>query len=265
MASFENRVLGRTGIPVGPLGISSSFGAEAAAYEEAFERGCNYFTWGTFMKGRSAGMREAMRNIIRSGKRDQLVVGMLTYAHNAALSEYFLQKGLAAAGLDYADVLLLGWFRKRPSRKIIEGTLALQKRGLIRHIGLTSHVRTLFPKLAKENIFDVFHIRYNAVHRKAESETFPLLKGERRPGVVSFTATDWRKLLKPGRMPAGEHPPSAADCYRFALSHSSVDVCMMGARNTAQMQENLAALSQGPMAPEELERMRRIGDHIYNA
>ena len=89
MADFENGVLGRTGIPVGPLGISSSFGAEAAAYEEAFERGCNYFTWGTFMKGRSAGMREAIRNITRSGKRDQLVVGMLTYAHNAALSVRF--------------------------------------------------------------------------------------------------------------------------------------------------------------------------------
>lgn len=46
----EKTVLGRTGLRVGRLGISSSFGAKAAVFEEAFEHGCNYFTWGTFIK-----------------------------------------------------------------------------------------------------------------------------------------------------------------------------------------------------------------------
>jgi aryl-alcohol dehydrogenase-like predicted oxidoreductase len=45
---FNTKVkLGRTGLQVGRLGISSSFGAPARAFEEAFEKGCNYFTWGT--------------------------------------------------------------------------------------------------------------------------------------------------------------------------------------------------------------------------
>jgi hypothetical protein len=45
--NFNNKtVLGKTGLMTGRLGISSSFGASAQAYEEAFERGCNYFTWG---------------------------------------------------------------------------------------------------------------------------------------------------------------------------------------------------------------------------
>jgi hypothetical protein len=42
---------GRTNLKACRLGISSSFGAPAAAYEAAFERGCNYFTRGTFMRG----------------------------------------------------------------------------------------------------------------------------------------------------------------------------------------------------------------------
>lgn len=260
---LEQRILGSTGLSVGRLGISSSFGSEAAAFEEAFERGCNYFTWGSFIRGRSSSMQEAIRNIIRSGKRDKLVVGMLTYAHNAFLSEHFLKKGLAAAGLDFADILLLGWFPKRPTQKVIDGALALKKKGLVRFIGLSSHTRKLFPELAKEGIFDVFHIRYNAVHRGAETETFPFLGEEKRPGVVSFTATDWRKLLKPRKMPPGEAPPTAADCYRFVLSHPSVDICMMGAKNLDQMRANLKALSLGPMDPEALQRMRSIGDHIY--
>ena len=90
MSFSERTVLGRTGLEVGRLGISSSFGAPAAAFEAAFERGCNYFTWGTFIKGRSSAMCTAIRNLAAAGKRDDLVLGMLTYAHNARLTEHFL-------------------------------------------------------------------------------------------------------------------------------------------------------------------------------
>jgi aryl-alcohol dehydrogenase-like predicted oxidoreductase len=255
--------LGRTGLEVGRLGIASSFGALAEAYREAFERGCNYFTWGTFIRGRSGAMGDAIRNLVAAGKRDDLVVGMLTYAHIAWLTEHFFVRGLKAANLEYADVLLLGWFPKRPSRKVIDGALRLKDRGLVRFIGLTSHNRKLFPELAREGLFDVFHIRYNAAHRGAETETFPHLTGDDRPGVVSFTATDWQKLLKSGKMPPGEKPLTAAECYRFALSNPAVDVCMMGARSKAQMQANLGVLEQGPLSAEEMARVQRIGRHVY--
>jgi predicted aldo/keto reductase-like oxidoreductase len=100
--------LGRTGLKVARLGISSSFGAPAVALEEAFERGCNYFTWGTFIKGRSPAMREAIRNIVKKGQRTNLVIAMLSYAHNAFLTERFFVRGLRDLGIEYADVLILG-------------------------------------------------------------------------------------------------------------------------------------------------------------
>lgn len=259
----ENVRLGRTGLEVGRLGISSSFGAPAAAFEEAFERGCNYFNWGTFIKGRSGEMQTAIRNIINSGKRERLVIASLSYAHNAYLTETFLKKGLNALGTDYMDILILGFFPRRPSRKIIDGALKLKERGIVRFLGISGHNRDLFPRLHEEGLFDVFHIRYNAVHRGAEIDTFPFLTGENRPGIVSFTATCWRRLLNPRKMPDGESPPTAADCYRFVLSNPAVDACMMGAKNIEQMRENLKVLDGTLMAEEELERMRRIGDHIY--
>ncbi len=70
----EPAVLGRTGLKVGRLGIASGYGAPAAAIEEAFERGSNYFTWGTVIKGYARGMREALRNIVAKGQRDRLVL-----------------------------------------------------------------------------------------------------------------------------------------------------------------------------------------------
>ncbi len=63
----EQATLGRTGLKVGRLGISSSYGAPAAAFEEAFERGCNYFVIGSFMKGRSKEMIKAIHNIVQKG------------------------------------------------------------------------------------------------------------------------------------------------------------------------------------------------------
>jgi len=260
--------LGRTGLKVGRLGISSSFGAPAAAFEEAFERGCNYFTWGTFIKGNSSAMRTAIRNIIAMGKRNDLVVAMLTYAHNAWLTEHFFIRSLKAAHLEYADILLLGYFPKRPPQKVIDGALKLKEKGLVRFVGLTSHNRKLSPELVKEGLFDVFHIRYNATHRGAETETFPYLndpylKDTDRPGVVSFTATDWQKLLKPKKMPPGEKPLTAQECYRFVLSNPAVDVCMMGAKNIEQMRANLEGLENWPLTDEEMKRIQFIGKYVY--
>jgi predicted aldo/keto reductase-like oxidoreductase len=259
----EQVLLGKTGLTVGRLGIASGYGAPAAAIEEAFERGCNYLTWGTFVKGYRPGMREAIRNIVDRGKREQMVLAMFSYAHQSFLTEHFLAKGLKSAGLDYADILILGFFSRHPSRRVIDGALRLKEKGLIRFLGLSGHNRKLFPRLHREGIFDVFHIRYNAVHRGAETETFPFLTGQAKPGVVNFTATAWGKLLNPRKIPAGERPPTAAECYRFVLSNPAVDVCMTGARTVEQMRENLTVLEQGPMTDEELARMRRIGDHVY--
>ncbi len=262
--NFSEKIsLGRTGLQVGRLGISSSFGAPAEAYEEAFERGCNYFTWGTFLKGRSSQMKAAVKNICARGEQDNLVLAILSYAHNAFLTETFFVRGLKSLGIEYADVLILGYFPKRPPQKVIDGALNLVEKGLVRFIGITSHNRKVFPQLYRESIFDIFHVRYNAAHRGAETDVFPELIGKDRPGLVSFTATCWNKLLNPKKTPPDEKTPSAVDCYRFVLSNPAVDICMMGAKTIAQMRENLTTLDYGPLTNEELNRMRRIGDFIY--
>jgi aryl-alcohol dehydrogenase-like predicted oxidoreductase len=139
----------------------------------------------------------------------------------------------------------------------------MKEKGLIRYLGLSSHNRRLLGDLAKGDDFDVLHLRYNGAHRGAETDIFPFLPPAGRPGTVSFTATRWGRLLDPKKMPPGEVPPTAADCYRFVLSHPAVDVCMTGPKTAAQMRENLRALEAGPMTEEELARMRRIGDHVH--
>lgn len=53
------------------------------------------------------------------------------------------------------------------------------------------------------------------------------------------------------------------DGYRFALTHPSVDICMTGPRTLEELRQNLSVLDTGPMTPEELARVHRIGDFVY--
>ncbi len=252
----QTTTLGRTDLRVGRLGLGAGYGAPAAAFEMAFERGCNYFYW----TSRKSGMRDAIRQIVGQGQRDRLVVALQSYARSGFLMEYSLGKALKSLGLDYADVFVLGWHNKTPSPRLIDRALAMRKKGMLRHLGMSGHNRSVFARMSALETFDVFHVRYNAAHRGAETEVFPHLQGQ---GVVSYTATRWGHLLQARRMPPGEPPPSSRDCYRFALSHRSVDVCMCGPRNMAQMQAALTVLESSPMDAAELERMRVIGDHVH--
>jgi aryl-alcohol dehydrogenase-like predicted oxidoreductase len=258
----EPRILGRTGLKVGRLGVAGGYGAPAAAFEEAFERGCNYFYWGSL---RRAGMAQAIKNLCGRGKRGELVIVIQSYTRSPALMKIFGERALKSLNLQAADVLLLGWHNRRPPARLLDRALALKEQGKFRFLGLSGHNRKLFPELAQEGIFDVFHLRYNAAHRGAETETFPVLQElspEVRPGLVIYTATRWGQLLKDKRMPPGELAPTAADCYRFALSHPAVDVCITGPKDLAQMREDLRALDLGPLTETELVRLRRVGDHL---
>jgi len=128
---FKKKIqLGNTDLMVNRLGIASSYGAPAAAYEEAFDRGCNYFTWGSFIKGRSREMKKALRNIIAKGERDKLVISFLNYSHSRFFTERSVMRGLKLLGTDYADVVLLGWY-SRASKRWIDGALKMKERGLV--------------------------------------------------------------------------------------------------------------------------------------
>jgi aryl-alcohol dehydrogenase-like predicted oxidoreductase len=253
------RLLGRTGLTVGRLGLTTTYGAPAQAVEEAFDRGCNYYWWGSQGGG---GMAQALRNLVGRGRRENLVVVLQSYARFPWWLERTVLGYLKTGGLDYADGLVLAWHRNPPSGRLLDKALDLKYRGVVRFLGVSSHDRKLFPAMNSAGLFDFFHIRYNAAHRGAETETFPHLGASGRPGVVTYTATRWGQLLDPRRMPPGEAPLTASDCYRFVLSHPSVDVCMAGPSNLEQTRAALGVLDAPPLTRVEKQRMTRIGDYV---
>jgi aryl-alcohol dehydrogenase-like predicted oxidoreductase len=260
MDKYRERILGHTGLKVGRLGLAASYGAPAEAFEEAFEKGCNYFYLGS---GRhKAGMRRAIRSLCRQGKRDHLVIAVQTYARFGFLMEWIFKRKLRAIALERADVLVLGWHNRAPSPGLAAWAQQMKAKGLCRFLAMSGHQRKLFPQMAAAGQFDLFHVRYNAAHRGAEKEVFPHLMGDGRPGLVSYTATRWGQLLNPKKMPSQEAVPRPADCYRFVLTNPAVDVCMCGPKNMDQMRAALPALELGPLGEDDMARMRRIGDYV---
>jgi len=256
---MERRTLGRTGLEVGRLGMAASYGVPARAVEQAFERGVNYLYWGTFRRG---AFGQALRNL--KPQRDRMVLALQTYTRVAALMKPSVEIALRKLGFEYADVLLLGLWNHKPPQRILDASWRLRERGLIRHIAISTHHRPLVSDLSADPDIGIVHVRYNAVHPGAEREVFPLLAANgNRLGMVAFTATSWRQLLNPRRVPPGERVPTATDCYRFVLSNPTVDVCMTGPANEAQAAEALGAIELGPMRPDELAWMRRVGDFIH--
>ena len=251
--------LGRTSLKVSRLGIGSSYGVSERACRLAFDQGVNYFFWGSV---RSPGMGRAIRHIGKR-ERERLVVVLQLYVRSPALASRSVERGLKALGLDYADVLLLGWHDTPPRQGLLAAVEKLREAGRFRHLGISSHQRPLFREFLQHGKYDLFHVRYNAAHTGAETDLFPYLPEENAPGIVSFTNTRWGSLLQQKYMPSGETPPTAAECYRFALSNPNVQVALCGPKNDEQMEHALAALSAGPLDGERLAWMRTIGQTVH--
>ncbi|MCP4580942.1 MAG: aldo/keto reductase [candidate division Zixibacteria bacterium] len=258
----DKRILGRTGIEVSRLGLAGGYGVPAKAVEKAYhEFGINYFYWSTPRKPR---MREGLRSLVKSD-REKIVIVFQSYDHLGITVKRSVYKGLKTLGIDYVDVILLGWHNKMPAQKIIDNALELKEKGLVRAIAMSGHNRKFFGRLAGkvDSPIDIFMLRYNAVHRGAEEDIFPLLPDENRPGVTIYTATCWGKLLKSKKMPPGEKSLTASDCYRFVLSNPHVDLCMIGPRTEQEMIQGITTIEIGSLSAEEMARARKIGDHIH--
>ena len=123
---YQKRILGSTGLSVGRLGVAASYGAPAKAFEEAFDRGCNYFYLGS---GRHrAGMKTAIKNIIKKGQRENLVIALHNYARFGFFTERSIEKTLHSLGTDHADILILGWHNRRPLKPLLYRALELKEK-----------------------------------------------------------------------------------------------------------------------------------------
>jgi aryl-alcohol dehydrogenase-like predicted oxidoreductase len=240
------------------LGLSGSFGLDEAGAREALER-IQYVFWFPNMKGLTPALKDALR---RDRARYVVASGPL-FGHFPGWVRKAAERRLRTLGTDYLDVLQLSWLSKMSALTgaVQEELVRLKEEGKIRAIGVTTHDRPRAGRLAEDSIVDLLQIRYNAAHPGAEKDIFPHL-ARRRPALVAYTATSWRKLLKRPRGWKGS-VMTAGDCYRWVLASPHVDVVLSGPRTAAELRENLAAVDRGPPPKDELAWMRDFGRAVH--
>jgi predicted aldo/keto reductase-like oxidoreductase len=254
MQSLGPRYFRNLGFDVNPLGLGSSYGLDEKGVERAFDRGVNFFLWGS---RRRDAFGHGLRNLARDPeRRERMAIAVQSYTRVASLMEWSVDRALRALSIDHVDVLTLAWWNGPIPQRILEAAVALREKQKVNLIMASCHHRPNFAGFIADPTYDALMIRYNAAHPGAEREVFPLFE-QRRPGTVAFTATRWGTLIEAGAC--------ASDCYRFALSNPNVDVCLAGPRDEAELDEALTAVERGPLDEDEMARMRAIGQAVRDA
>lgn len=260
--SFTQTTLGATGISTYRLGLSATYRPGIRAIHRAIDEGVSFF----FGFGFDTQLIKALREPFKSN-RERFVLA--TGAYNLIIGypnlRRTLEKRLRQFSTDYIDsFLFLGVTKEKElPPKAMEELIRFREEGKVKSIGMSCHDRKFVGKMAAGGALDVLMLRYNAAHRGAERDIFPYLR-KQSPGVVSYTATRWTALMRrPKGWPKDGLLPSASMCYRFVLSNPHVHVCLTAPTNEKQLNENLAALRQGPLNEEEMHFMRLFGDAVY--
>jgi aryl-alcohol dehydrogenase-like predicted oxidoreductase len=185
---FKERVpLGRTGLMVSRIGLASGYGVTAAAIEKAsHEHGVNYLYVSPFLN--LGNMVQAIRNLA-SSHRDELCIVLARPSFGGFGGfrlESFIERWLKKLKLEWTDLLFQD-VRKPPSQKLTDQVQSLKDNARCASWGCPASSGPLLGKIARGAVkvpVDFFHVRYNAVHTRAEQDVFPHLPQDNRPGIV---------------------------------------------------------------------------------
>jgi aryl-alcohol dehydrogenase-like predicted oxidoreductase len=254
------------GKPVCRLGLASR-GDGALSVDDvqfAVERGVNVLNW----PGAEDGLSRAVAGL--GPRRDGVVVVAQFEARTAAEAAAELPAMLRTLGTDYLDVLTFYYVEEAAEWARICGPggalgycQAARRDGVVRRLGLTTHQRPLAAEAAGSGLLDALMVRYNAAHRVAEREVFPVAEALGLP-VIAYTALRWGGLLRPTPDdPPGFAVPPAPAWYRWVLQNPSVAVALTAPHDRAELEEDLAVLEGGgPLTAEEYQRLSEHGRRV---
>jgi predicted aldo/keto reductase-like oxidoreductase len=246
------------------LATRGNTGLDRDAVFGAIERGVNYLNW----CGYPDGLRDAVRRL--GPRRREVTVAVQFEARTAVDARREIASILGELATDYLDVATYYYVEHASewdeivapggAAEVLEEARAS---GTLRAIGLTSHQRAVAAETLASGRLDLVMVRYNAAHRGAEQQVFPMARARGLP-VVAFTCVRWGALLQA----TPDDPPGfarlrASDCYRFVLSDSAVSVALMAPDGPEELAENLAMLDDWRgLSAEEHARIAAHGDRV---
>jgi predicted aldo/keto reductase-like oxidoreductase len=230
----------------------------------AVNRGINFLNW----CGTPDGLSRAIAGL--GPRRREVFVCVQLEARTAAEAQRELEQILRELSTDYVDIITFYYVEQAAEwQQLIGpgGALAFcqtaKRAGQIGLLGVTSHQRLLAAEMAQSGLLDLLMIRYNAAHRGAETDLFPITQRLGMP-VVAYTALRWGALMQPTPDdPPDFVPPRAPAWYRFTLQAPAVTVVLMAPQTREELEEDLTVLeAPGPLSAAEYELLAEHGQRV---
>lgn len=241
------RELGKTGLKVSVIGFGGipiqRVPAEKAGaiVERALALGINFFD-----TARGYTDSEEKLGAVLKKRRKEVVIATKSMARTREGMASDIRKSLETMGVDYIDLYQLHNVKDKESLgKVLspDGALAAlkeaKKDGVVRHIGITGHVKSLLLEVLKTGEVETVQFPFNAVETAGASE---LMETAQKTGTGTI-------VMKPL---AGGAFKNTGPALRFILEYP-VSVVIPGMDSVEQVEENAAAGS-GPLYLSSKER-----------
>lgn len=272
MGELRTRRLGRTGLEVTELGLGAmdtpTSDEGAATIHAAIDQGITFIDTAREYAGSEFLLGQVIRE--RGGKDVQ--IASKTFSHSINGSQYDVDRSIKTLGVESIDLYQLhdistmeAWEAVQAEDGALEGLRVAQYRGLIQHIGLSSHSPEVLEHVIPSGLVETVMIDYSAFY----TETAPLLDlaAEHDVGVITMRPLggSGRTSVMRGRADEGDEGQlTPANLLRYVLSNPAVSVAIPGARYPERIDENVrTASSYSPMTGQEKRALETEAARLY--
>ena len=264
---MQYRTLGKTGISVSVIGHGAEFldGKPFSVVDKtikaALDGGINIFD--VFMPG-----EEIRKNIgkVLAGKRDKVYLqGHLgstdtrqqyDRCRDLPIVKKYFEDLLRFLGTDYIDFGMMFFIDTEADymgafeSPVLDYALELKQKGVIRHLGASSHVAATARKVVETGLIDLLMFSINPAfdmfpgEKDIASERAELYRlcESRGVGITVMKTLDGGRLLSPSLTPFAQ-PITVAQCIHYALTRPAVASALIGCESPEQIEEAVNYLS----------------------
>lgn len=280
---LNRRRLGRSELMVTELGLGAMDTPQSAEGDAtlaaAIDGGINFidtareYEGSEYLIGRAvrAIQTDARGNSVKNSVRNFMVASK-TFSHTLDGSQRDVDKSLSMLGVDRIDLYQLhdistpeAWHEVQQEDGALAGLQIAKYRGLIDHIGISSHSIEVLRAVITSGEFAAVMLEYSAF--APETVSLIELAIEHDVGVIVMRPLggSGRTSAIRGRIDGGyDGPLTPANLLRYVLSNPGVSVAIPGARYPSRIEQNVAtATSYAPMDAAEMRTLEAEAAQLY--
>jgi predicted aldo/keto reductase-like oxidoreductase len=254
---MEVRKLGKTGLEVSVIGFGGipiqriSFEEAHVLVNKALDLGINFFD-----TARGYTDSEAKIGAVLRKRRSEAVIATKSMARTKEKMAADIRKSLKTLGVDFIDLYQIHNVRDRSTLERVlapDGALAAlqeaKREGLVKHIGITGHVKSVLLEALKIREFETVQFPFNVVENEGVQE---LLQLAEMHGVGTI-------VMKPL---AGGALKNSDLALRYLLEYP-VSTVIPGMDSVDQVERNVAVGDNpSPLSPSERELLMREAEQL---